>query len=105
MTHLGTWSVPKIRMLVPVALRISEIIAPPFPNRQPTWFDGTMSRAVTFKPLPEPESSPFSIEASKAFTKTRTTAFCAGEYCDSGFYRISSQLKPVNNTNKQSKQM
>lgn len=72
-------------MLVQVTLRISDITAPPFPNRQPTWVEGTTSRAVTFEPLPEPESGPLSIEASKSFTKTRTTAFCAGEYCDSGF--------------------
>lgn len=75
-------------MLAPVAFRISETIAPPFPNKQPTWFDGTTTRAVTDDPLFEPESSPFSMPVSTALEKTRTTAFWAGEYRDSGFYTI-----------------
>lgn len=72
-------------MLAPVAFRISETIAPPFPNKQPTWFDGTTSRAVTYGSFFDPNSSPFSTPASTDLEKTRTTAFCAGEYLDSGF--------------------
>lgn len=73
-------------MLAPVVFRISEIIAPPFPNKQPAWSVETTSLAVTDDPLFELESSPFSIPASTVREKTRTTAFCAGEYRDSGFY-------------------
>lgn len=58
---------------------------PPFPIKQPTWFDGTTSRAETGEPF-EPESSPFSMPASIDRLKTRITPFCAGEYLDSGFY-------------------
>lgn len=74
-------------MLVHVAFRISETIAPAFPNKTPTWLDGTTSRAVTDGPLYDRESGPFSTEPSTDLEKTSTTAFCAGENLDSGFCR------------------
>lgn len=61
-------------MQVPVNLLISETIAPPFPNKQPTWFDGTTIRAETGDPG-EPKSTPFSMPASTHRLKTRTAAF------------------------------
>ena len=91
-THLGTWLPPTTLMLAPVTFRISETITPPFPNRQPTWFDGTTRRAVTDGPLFEPEPCPFSVPPSKDFEKTRTTAFCAGEYLDSGFCTFEAHI-------------
>jgi hypothetical protein len=72
-------------MLVLVALRISEIIVPPFPNKQPTWLGETTSLAVTGDPLLEPGSRPFSMPDSTALEKTSTIVFCAAEYRDSGF--------------------
>lgn len=79
-------------MLAPVAFRISDTITPPFPNKQPTWFDGTTSRAVTDDPIFNPESISFSIPVSTDLEKTSTAAFCAGEYLDSGFCK--KKMKP-----------
>jgi len=62
-----------------VAFLISETITPPFPNKQPTWFDETTRRALTDVPFFVPKSSPFSTPASTDLEKTSTTAFCAGE--------------------------
>ena len=84
-------------MPVPVTFRISETIAPPFPNKQPTWLCGTTILAFTVDPLFEPESIPFSMPASIDLEKTRTTAFCAGEYRESGFYTRQPTIKPINN--------
>jgi len=72
-------------MLVHVAFRISETIAPPFPNKTPTWLDGTTSCAVTDDSLFDRQSSTFSIQHSIDLQKTSTTASCAGETLDSGF--------------------
>lgn len=81
-THLGTWSPLNIRMLVPVSFLISEIIAPPFPNKQPTWLFATTSLNVISDLVPKFIPEP----ASRIRSKTRTTAVCAGDFRNSRFY-------------------
>ena len=84
-SHFGTWSAPTIFMLA--SFRISNIIASPFPNQQPTCPDGTTRRAITSDLLLNPESSLLSQPNSMDLEWTSTTAFCAGEYLDSGFLK------------------
>lgn len=102
--HFGTWLPPIILRPVRVTFLISEIIAPPFPNRQPTWLDGTTSRADTGDPF-ESESNPFTRPVSTDLLNTTIVAFCAGEYSDSTLYETicakeqninSCILKPEN---------
>lgn len=71
-------------MNAPDALLISAIIEPPFPNKQPTWFDAITTCAETGD-LFEFGSTPFAIPALVDLLKTRTVPFWAGEYSDSGF--------------------
>lgn len=96
--HLGVWSLPIIRMKAPVAFLISETIVPPFPNKQPTWFEGTTRRAETGDPLLDLKSSPFTAAASTDLLNTRTTAFWAGECLDSGFYKSKSETRTIINS-------
>lgn len=92
-----------ILRLVPVTFLISEIIAPPLPNRQPTWFDANRTRAVAGDSF-RSERNPFKRPVSVDLVNTTIVAFCAGEYSDSTVYDTIQtkenyqlmQLKPKN---------
>ena len=77
-------SFEKIRILAPVALRISEITRPPLPKRQPTCGERTRSLATTAALGSNP------ISVSRLWT--RITASCAGECFCSEFCRRLNQL-------------
>lgn len=74
-----------ILRLVLVIFLISEIIAPPFPSRQPTWFDANRTRADTGDSFGS-ERNPFKRPVSVDLVNTTIVAFCAGEYLDSTLY-------------------
>jgi hypothetical protein len=85
------WSSSNISMSAPVTFLISESTLPSLPLKQPTKSDETRSLAVTGLPSLKPDRCPLPMTPSMILRKTRTTAFCAGEYVDSRFYKISSQ--------------
>lgn len=85
------WSPSNISMSAPVTSLIAESTLPSLPLKQPTKSDETRSLAVTGLPSLKPDRYPLPLTLSIILRKTRTTAFCAGEYTDSRFYKISSQ--------------
>lgn len=85
--HRGSWLPPIIFMLVLVIFLISDTIAPPFPNRHPTWFDGTTSLKEIRYAL-EPTSASFSALPSTNLSKTHRIAFWAADCRMSRFYTI-----------------
>jgi hypothetical protein len=78
-------------MSAPVTSLISESTLPLLPLKKATKSDETRSLAVTGLPSLQPDRFPFPMTPSIILQNTRTTAFCAGEYADSRFYKISSQ--------------